>query len=264
MVEKKNIKVALVCIAKNEDYYIDEWIEYNKKIGFDDIFIYQNDWRWNGEAKNVHKIELDGVNKQREAYNHFIANNIGIYDWAAFFDVDEFLVLKKHDNIKEFIGEYKDYPAIGINWVYFGDNNHKKLINNHSLIKRFIKRQIGVDRHVKCIVKISEGVVMDIHNPLIRWVSTDKTIHIGPFNYNGNDNVAQINHYYSKTIEEFQMKRNRGRADTADIKALPTLKNYLDCNHNDIDDLLAYDFLYGKSKKNVCFPCLDIYNKLFL
>ena len=37
------IKVALVCIAKNEDNYIQEWITYNKLIGFDDIFIYQND-----------------------------------------------------------------------------------------------------------------------------------------------------------------------------------------------------------------------------
>ena len=36
------MKVALVCIAKEEDNYIQEWIDYNKKLGFDDIIIYQN------------------------------------------------------------------------------------------------------------------------------------------------------------------------------------------------------------------------------
>jgi hypothetical protein len=68
------MRVALVCIAKNEDPYIQEWIDYNKKLGFDDIFIYQNDWRWDGESENVHKFVIDGKSKQREAYNHFIKN----------------------------------------------------------------------------------------------------------------------------------------------------------------------------------------------
>ena len=34
------------------------------------------------------------------------------YDWVAFFDVDEFLVLKKHKNIKDFIEVYKDYNGL--------------------------------------------------------------------------------------------------------------------------------------------------------
>ncbi len=264
MVEKKNIKVALVCIAKNEDNYIDEWIEYNKKLGFDDIFIYQNDWRWNYESPNVYKIEFDGINKQREAYKHFIDNNIGKYDWAAFFDVDEFLVLKKHKNIKQFINDYKEFPAIGINWVYFGNNNHNNFNGSYSLIKRFIKRQHDVDRHVKCIVKLSEGVIMDVHNPNSRWVATDKTIHKGPFNYNGNDEIAQINHYYSKTVEEFNLKSLRGRADTEDYNLRANMGHYHNANRNDIDDLFAYNFLYGKNHDNICKPCLNIYNKIFI
>lgn len=34
------MKTALVCIAKNEDNYIDEWIEYHLMLGFDRIFVY--------------------------------------------------------------------------------------------------------------------------------------------------------------------------------------------------------------------------------
>lgn len=34
------MKTALVCIAKREDYYIEEWLRYNFKLGFDDIWVY--------------------------------------------------------------------------------------------------------------------------------------------------------------------------------------------------------------------------------
>lgn len=33
-------RAALVCIAKDEDDYIQEWIAYHKKLGFDDIYVY--------------------------------------------------------------------------------------------------------------------------------------------------------------------------------------------------------------------------------
>lgn len=262
--KKKSSKVALVCIAKNEDNYIDEWIQYHTKLGFDDIFVYQNDWRWNGNYSNVHKYEIDGLDKQREAYNHFITNNIGKYRWAAFFDIDEFLVLKKHKNIREFIIDYKDFPAVGINWVFFGNNNHTEITNTFSLLKRFTKRQNGVDKHVKCIVKLDKGIIMDVHNPLSHWVAVDKTIHTGPFNHNGIDDIAQLNHYYSKTPEEFNLKCLRGRADTSDLNLRRNLSNYNDHNFNDIDDLTAYNFFYGKPNNNLCYPCININNSIFL
>jgi len=37
---------ALVCIAKNEDHYIEEWIAYHLKLGFDHIFIYAYNWEF--------------------------------------------------------------------------------------------------------------------------------------------------------------------------------------------------------------------------
>ena len=39
------MKIALVCIAKNEDDYIEEWVNYHLKLGFSKIFIYENNWR---------------------------------------------------------------------------------------------------------------------------------------------------------------------------------------------------------------------------
>lgn len=58
------MKKAIICIAKNEDLYIDEWIQYHLKIGFDRVFVYQNNWRYIGDknvyADKVEWIDFDG------------------------------------------------------------------------------------------------------------------------------------------------------------------------------------------------------------
>ena len=69
------MKVALVCIAKDEDNYIQEWIKYHKEIGFDDIFIYENNWRSGINQTNVKTIPFDGSCMQLRAYNDFIQKN---------------------------------------------------------------------------------------------------------------------------------------------------------------------------------------------
>ena len=240
------MEVALVCIAKNEDNYIQEWVEYHKKLGFDKIFIFQNDWVCDLEDSCIVKIQFDGDCKQNQSYNHFIKEYGKKYEWAAFFDVDEFLVLKKHNNIKYFLSDYSSFNSIGINWVFFGDNGHTKVDGEYSLLKRFTKRQKNIDPHVKNIVKLSTGVVMNVHNPNGYWYDVQGNKHTGAFNYNGNIDIVQLNHYYGKTKDEYQLKIERGRADLPrthrDWKR--NWETYDVFNINEIEDLTAYNFLY--------------------
>lgn len=235
------MKVALVCIAKNEDNYIDEWINYNLKLGFDRIFIYSNNWEYECHNEKVSVIPFPGEVKQTQSYNTFINDNRENYDWAAFFDVDEFLVLKKHNNIKEFISDYIDRDSIAINWVLFGDNNHTEIINNnYSVLSRFTKRQIGVNLHIKVIVKIKDGVSMSgPHSSCLNWVDTNGNIGRGPFNRNGDDNIAQLNHYFCKTKIEFEDKIKRGRSDSQTFRSMSEFDPH---NSNDVEDLLALNF----------------------
>lgn len=39
---QNDIKIALCCIVKDENEYIDEWVNHHKNIGFDQIIIYDN------------------------------------------------------------------------------------------------------------------------------------------------------------------------------------------------------------------------------
>lgn len=238
------MKVALVCIAKDEDNYIKEWVEYYLKLGFDDIFMYQNNYRCSYNNEKLIKIDFD-VNhnhRQPDAYNNFMKTNHGKYDFAAFFDVDEFLVLKKHNNIKEFLQEYSQFSAIGINWVLFGDNGLTEVENNeYSCLKRFTKRQKGVNPHVKCIVKVDKNITMSVHHPYVNCVSTDKKLFNGTLNPNGNDDIAQLNHYFVKTKEEFNLKIKKGRCCNTELYQ----SLYGSHNFNDIEDLHAYNLLYN-------------------
>lgn len=237
------MKTALVCIAKNEDHYIDEWIAYNLKLGFDHIFIYANDWFFTYAHPQVTIIDYPGENKQREAYAHFLANYRKDFTWAAFFDVDEYLVLKKSSTIREFLQDYEGKEAVAINWVMFGDNELTEVTDDYSYLMRFTKRQKGVDKHIKCILNLTNNSSrMDVHNPYdVPATDTNGKKVVGPYNPQGDDNIAQLNHYYSRTIQEFKDKCDRGRAD-AHIKNGYEWREVH--NHNDIEDTLARDFLY--------------------
>jgi hypothetical protein len=239
------MKVALVCIAKNEDNYINEWINYYQKLGFDDIFIHSNDWKFNYDNPNVHISEYNGRNMQVKCYNECYNDIKKDYNWIAFFDVDEFLVLKKHKNIKEFLKNYVKYPAVSFNWYLFGDNGHKGPIDNeYSVLKRFTKRQWIMNKHVKTIVNTNfNHSHINVHNSNLHSVSPNFSQIIGPFNGDVSDDIAQLNHYFCKTKEEYAGKISRGRADHPTI-----LRNYEEFdnhNFNDVEDFSAKNFMYN-------------------
>ena len=242
------MRVSLVCIAKNEDNYISEWVNYHKKLGFDKIFVYENDWKCSIDDDIIEKIEFNGKHQQIQAYNHFIQNYYSMYNWAAFLDVDEFLVLKKHKNVKDFINEYKEYNGIGINWVLFGDNGHKKVIDDEfGVIKRFTKRGIKVNPHIKTILNLSTFCQMAVHSPSnISIVDTNKRTISGPTNFDGDDNIAQINHYFCKTEDEFEIKSKRGRNGYGNER---DISDFIVSNLNETNDFSAYEFMYVLNKK---------------
>lgn len=140
------MKVCLLAIAKNEDHYIQEWVDYYLRWNFDDIFIIQDNWK--AQLKHHSKIHLidgylpeseslDGC-KQNKYYSEFIRKYNSIYDWIAIFDIDEFFFSKHHNDIHDFLKNKDDLPSIGIHWRMFGGQNI--LFNdNYNVINRFNK-----------------------------------------------------------------------------------------------------------------------------
>lgn len=249
--------IALVCVAKDEDLYLREWIDYHLRLGFDAIHIYQNNWRYDKPLENgkVYFHEWDyhtettvdkpiwEFNLQSKCYTHFGRSHYKEYKWAAFFDVDEFLVLKETNNVKDFISKYDDYNCLIINWAMFGDNGHNTFtLDNTSVVERFTKRWDKPHKEnlymFKSICKLHKEMNHMIHWSGDEWVDPDYNVGKLGYNYNFNYNKAQLNHYYVKTYDEWCTKINRNDMDMKTTQ----ISMFGDYNHNDIEDLTALKF----------------------
>lgn len=245
-------KTAVVCIAKNEDRYIQEWIDYNLKLGFDDIYIYMNDWRCKLDITNpaIKFIRFDGKCKQIEAYKNFIVNYAKKYIWAAFIDVDEFICLKKHSNINEFLKDYESFNGVALNWAMFvskTDSDEEK----KGAVKRFFYREQTQNKHVKIIVNLKRGrelnMIVSMCNPHyingIEIVDVKKNVILNtPFNKNNTIDIAQINHYHYKTFDEYKLQIARGRASSHDNM---DINNWNNQSPDIVKDMDAYNFMYS-------------------
>lgn len=177
---------------------------------------------------------------QLKAYNDFIANRRADIDFAAFIDVDEFICLNKDKDISTFLEDYKNEFAVGLNWRVFGDSG-LEFDGNWSVLKRFVFREKGFNKHIKTILNMNQCQARyKFNNPHFAtgcpMVDVDKTMRFSsPFNPKCSTDRAWINHYHVKTKEEWKQKMARGRADTIAVNY--TLANFDDMNINEVKDL---------------------------
>ena len=254
------MRTAVVCIAKNEDRYIKEWAEYHLKLGFTSVYINQNNWRCDLEMPNVFKGIIDGKARQIACYNKFLRKQKS-YDWVAFIDVDEFIVLSKHSNITEFIewmlATHGPTEAMVLYWTFFGDNGIKEDDGSKGTLKRFTKRGES-NRHYKSIIngKIKNARFINPHegNKPAKDISGKAPVRMSVPNIAGSYpvDVAKINHYYSKTRKEFEKKVARGRADvTHKRKSSNAEFEKSQKNQNIFDDFEARNFMYPPNNDTV-------------
>ena len=240
---------ALVAIAKMEDKYIEEWLEYNHKIGFDHIYLYMNDWTTDIERDWLTKIQWNGSVRQMAAYNTWLKTYKHLYDYVAFFDCDEYLCLKKHNNISDFLTEYGNPNGIAVNWVMFGALC-KLTSNSNSLLKEYIYRAGYPDRHIKTILNCKAVCEMSLpHNPTIKLFDTNHKSIMGPWSDKGPIDVVQLNHYYPKSLEDWKLRCERGRADWTTRNKIEEWQDKKEINC-EVEDTIARDFFYGNPNED--------------
>lgn len=219
------MKVALCGIAKNENRYIKEWVEYHLGIGVDKVFIYDNNDP-DGE-KIVDAINNDSATvidyrgkkyAQSSAYNDCFKKHHDEYDWFIYIDIDEFIVLEKPlETIKDFLSlkEFNVADIIRLNWMHFDDNGELDVKNgDYSVVSRFTRSiQHKKDTYGKSILRGTIDMANDhisVHGYYGK--TSGKVVNaIGTPCNNTNCKVsdiplyknAWINHYATKTIGEY-------------------------------------------------------------
>jgi hypothetical protein len=257
---------VIVCIAKKEHDYIEEFVKYHLALGFKYIYLYDNEdtptyekmlSKYKDYIKVIH-LPFNNYSKgvQYIALDDFVEKYLFKTDitHVAHIDIDEFIVLKKHNNICDFISEYiiGDCQGIGMNWRFFGSSGRKKK-TNEPVTQRFTMCQKRGDPHIKTLFKKDKFLrFRECHSIILSGgyiKSTNGQIITGPFNNNIDFSVIQLNHYKCKTIKEFRYIRTRQRAGvpTIQTKVEDVDKNFSIYDINDIEDLTAYHFY----KKNV-------------
>ena len=123
------MQVVICALAKNEHLYINEWVNHYLKLGFDKIYIFDNDdldSPYVGDfIENKEKIEIidiRGVHKhelQHKIYTKFY--NTYKFNWVFYCDIDEFLM--GVDDIHKWLAKFPNAMQIRVKWRLFGDDD---------------------------------------------------------------------------------------------------------------------------------------------
>ena len=238
--------INLCGIAKRENKYINEWCKHHLSLGFDHIYLYDNndknypyvgdcidkdlldritivDWRGRKDLAILSKAYLDCY------YNTQ-------FDWCLFCDIDEFLV--GIPDIHEFFNtdKFNGIEQIRVMWEYFGDDEvierdetipvmdffKVKLTNdNHHNVGKFFLRPGLQLREIQPHYAVGQNSYQ-----LITCFPSGKrnqdsaaTLYIKPQGEYQKTETVYLNHYMTKTLKEFLDQKY----NTPDVMVQPTM-----------------------------------------
>lgn len=227
------LNICVCTFAKNQNLYINEFVEFYQKIGINKIFLYDNNDEDGENFEDILKfyinngtVEIINWRGKSAEYEKMMSdcyqNNYINYDWLLFYEIDEYIHIKENNDLKLFLSDQKfdNCECIYLNWLFHTDNN---LIyyDNRTLQERFPvpepnpqKNNSNVKHFVKTIMK-GHGKMIEINN--IYKLSDNLKGCDGNGNqpiFNGNEMIENdfennyIIHYSCKSTEEFLNKLN--------------------------------------------------------
>ena len=221
------MKTAICTLAKMENAYIEDWLRYHIELGFDKIFVYDNntvdyndlsecipnelsdkvvvvDWRERQFERHTPNVEV---------YNDWLENNGDEYDWCAFIDIDEYIHLGK--SLVALLGSVpRVFDAVFLNWHIIGDDG---IIEGDESVPVYERLTTEVDTTDTCLFKSILRCNSNMRAITPSTFASDDKLLTVPYcdcNYNGavmtNNYIIQmdtyncwINHYATKTLNEF-------------------------------------------------------------
>ncbi|TNC09408.1 hypothetical protein FF100_26600 [Methylobacterium terricola] len=183
---------AILNTARWESATIVEWLQYYISLGFDHAYIYCNDddpaemyeqllpyIECDRPFVTFHHMPYQG--QQAACWVHFLESHKNECDWFLFIDADEFLTLKPHNSIKEFMrGREGNVDCIHFNWIWFGPEDFEERPAGSTLLQ-FTHRE-------------SEMVQMNYFTKTLNRSSAIDARHIG------RPPVDMLNHRWPPTV----------------------------------------------------------------
>lgn len=218
--------LAAAAIVKNEAAYIEEWIAYHNVVGVEHFLIYDN-----GSTDGLHELLTPYINHglvtlfvwplaygQASAYRHAAYFFGESTRWLAFIDIDEFIVPRCDPDLPTLL-QRVDPEQLVMPWRKFGFSGHHSrppglVMENYTMAQDLPDEGLAFIA-AKAIVKPSAltGVAIHLHR-----TRSGKFVDAGGFEVETNTKqvmrpsyeVLQVNHYYTKSEQEFAVKLARG------------------------------------------------------
>lgn len=235
--------LCICAMIKDEQQYIEEWIEYHHKLGFNKFYLIED---WNSSLHKeilqkydyveLHKLldicndeELSLLNKgyfrQKIVYKIFHRLWSKDNDWMAFIDVDEFIEANR-DELLDMLNNHKDVNSIELKWKIMKCDGHIAHPNNgnkYSVLdtyKNYI--DINIRTHIKQIINCNV-------------YHTDDWKYCPHYIRNSfNQDKIYLKHFLSKSFEEWVYRlKNKGEIKTAEWNR--TIDDWFNINTEFID-----------------------------
>lgn len=228
----RKYQTAICAIAKDENAYVLEWAAYHLALGFDHIFLYDNMSRSSlaevfsisDSHRYVTVIRWPTIPErapQLDAYEHFLWTYGREVVWTAVIDLDELINLKQHQSISAFLRLFENATGVAINWRFFGSAGERTQ-RPGLLMERFTRASpitFAPNRTVKTLYRTEHVGKLCHHISAYRVeaqvrsadgsaVANDPQVPITAANFA----IAQVNHYFVKSREEWERKIARGYA----------------------------------------------------
>ena len=129
----------------------------------------------------------------------------------AHFDVDEFVVLLQHEDIKNLLASYEDRGALGIPWSMFGSSGH--ILKPKGLVKdNYLYRRPDEFMWIKSIINTQFCIRIDDPH---HGIYTKKAVNEAFEEFEGPQcdsprKLIKLNHYFTRSLEEYKRKIERG------------------------------------------------------
>lgn len=214
------MKTAICAIIKDEHRFLEEWIDWHLALGFDAIHLFEDKGSKSHENicekySNVHlrRYENDeevrsilsaqgSSHRQIVLYHWFATHYSGVYDWAAFIDLDEFIMFSDGYNLDRLCDEFNSYPAVLLNWKMMGASGH------------ISRPSCGVIEAYICEGSVLKQDRLWLHKSLVNLNNYKgmATVHraVGAVNTHEEDDFmllhydrAWLNHYFTKSWEDW-------------------------------------------------------------
>ena len=223
--------LAVTAIIKNEGRYLPEWIQFQRLIGAEHIYLYDN-----GSTDDPLDVVTpfvregfvtllpwatfdDEANPQRQAYAHALCNFGHDFRWMAFIDLDEFLFPVTAPTLVEVLSDYEKFPCLCVPWFLFGFSGHAKpplglVIENYTQ-----RAPHPPTAHRKLLVRwksiVNPAAVTSVHDPhmfeltsgIIGGIDERRdAVSVGVVRDPPPGAALRINHYYTRSRQEFVAK----------------------------------------------------------